>query len=574
VESYRETYHIWLKKAASTEEDKAFLDSISNNEEKIKYYFSKNLSFGTAGLRGTMNPGLYAMNVYTVGAATQGMANLIISESAAERGVAVGYDCRLNSKEFAQTAAEVLAGNGIKVYLFDNIRPTPVLSFAVRELGCIAGINVTASHNPKEYNGYKAYWEDGAQISAEQAKIIAEQIESVDIFEGIKKMPLEKALECGLVEYIGTKIDDIYLERVLEQRVDKNAIPAAAEDLKIVYTPLHGCGYRMVPEVLRYCGVKHLYVVEEQMKIDGNFPSVKSPNPEYPSALEMGRELALNTESDLVIATDPDADRVGIMIREKDGDYVSVSGNQVGALLLDYIITAYNDTNTMPPNPFAVKTVVSTELVSEICRKNGIMLCNVLTGFKYIGEEIKKYNDTGKGSFIFGFEESYGYLKGTYARDKDSVVASMLIAEMTAYYKGKGMTLSDALKSLYLRYGYYTETTTEIYKRELDGLEQIAALMEKIRAMKPESIGGAAVLEIRDFLYNTVYDAKSGRTEKGDLPHSNVMYFLCEGNDVAVIRPSGTEPKIKIYFLINGTDAEDCAKTTERFAKTVDSWLN
>lgn len=570
---YKQEYLRWMSSDKVDAATKAELKALADNEEEIKFRFISYLAFGTGGLRGTMVAGMNAMNVYTVAHATQGFANLIIKEGKQERGVVISHDSRNNSDLFSKVTAEVFAANGIKVYYFDSLRPTPVLSFSIRYLRCIAGVNVTASHNPKEYNGYKAYWEDGAQLSPEQAELVSSYISATDIFSGVKRMDFNEAVKSGLIEIVGTIIDDAYIQNVTAQLVDKSVIPSMADHLKVVYTPLHGCGHRLVPEVLRLCGLKHLYTVGEQMVIDGNFPTVKSPNPEYPEALSLGCALAEKVGSDLVLATDPDADRVGIMIRRADGHFMSITGNQVGALLLDYILTAYENTGTMPDKPYAVKTIVSTELATKICREHNVDIYNVLTGFKFIGEVIKNHDDVGDGHYLFGFEESYGYLKGTYARDKDSVVASMLIVEMAAYYKAKGMTLYDALLRMYEKYGYYTETTVNVTMKGLDGAEKMKALMDSLRKEPPKTIGGLKVMSMRDYQTETITDFVTGEKTPTGLPVSNVLYFETEGGNVVVVRPSGTEPKIKLYLLINGADQNSCAALLAEFRKTVEAWV-
>lgn len=569
--TYRENYKRWLSSDKVDEKTKEELRSIAGNDDEIKFRFVKDLEFGTGGLRGTMVAGTNAMNVYTVAHATQGLADLINKEGKADMGVAVGCDSRNNSRLFAETASAVLAANGIKVKLFRGIRPTPVLSFAVRELHCIAGINITASHNPKQYNGYKAYWEDGAQLPPDHAETVSKFIAAADIFDDVKSMPLDKALESGIVEYIPDDFDEIYMSKVIAEAVNPDVFKAVADDLKIVYTPLHGAGYRLVPEVLRRVGLKHIYPVKEQMVLDGNFPTVSFPNPEYPAVFELGIKLAGEVGSDLIIATDPDADRLGIMSRDKTGKFACLTGNQVGALLLDYIITAYEATK-MPENPYAVKTIVTTELVTEICRRHNIRLFNVLTGFKFIGEVIKKFETTGHDNYIFGFEESYGYLKGTYARDKDSVVAAMLLCEMAAYYTTKGMTLCDALEKLYERYGFYGEGASNIYMEGLDGLEKMKALMNKLRSNPPLTLAGYRVVERRDYLNDTVLDVDTRKITSTGLPTSNVLYYRTDAGDVIVIRPSGTEPKIKTYILVRGKSSAECQNKISAYAKETDSW--
>ena len=570
--NYREEYLRWLSSDVVDNDTKEELKAIENDEKELEFRFFKYLEFGTGGLRGTMNAGTNAMNVYTVAHASQGLANLIIDENGMDKGVVIARDSRNNSELFAKVTAQVLAANGIKVFFFESLRPTPVLSFAIRELGCIAGVNITASHNPKEYNGYKAYWEDGAQLSLEQADIVSDYISKTDIFSGVKRTDFNSAIDQGLIKIIGSEVDDVYIQNVIAQRVDTSIIPQVADDLKIVYTPLHGAGYRLVPEVLRLCGVKHLYTVWQQMILDGNFPTVSSPNPEYSEGFKQGILLAEQVGSDLIIATDPDADRCGIMARDDEGNFVTMTGNQCGALLLDYILTAYENTNTMPEGPYAVKTIVTTEIATKICKEHGVDLYNVLTGFKFIGEVIKNHDDIGIGHYLFGFEESYGYLKGTYSRDKDSVVAAMLITEMAAYYKKKGMTLYNSLIAMYEKYGYYAESTVNVTYKGLDGARKIKALMDSIRNDPPAFIAGLKVTEMRDYLTETITNTVTGEKTPTGLPVSNVLYFATEGDNVVVIRPSGTEPKIKLYLLVNGKDKSSCDSTLESFKASVESW--
>lgn len=557
MEKYLENYHRWLECPLLTESEKAELIAIGNDDDEIKLRFSSYLSFGTAGLRGTMKVGMNAMNIYTVAHATQGLATLITECGRCADGVAIAYDSRNNSPLFAKVAAEVLAAAGIKAYLFDGLRPTPELSFALRHLGCVAGINITASHNPKQYNGYKAYWEDGAQLPPEHADTVSAAIAKLDIFDDVKRADYDSALADGKIVIIGDEIDEAYLAKVIEQQVNPDAVKKVADELKIVYSPLHGAGYKLVPEVLKRTGLKHLYRVEEQFEINGDFPTVEKPNPEYANVFEIGIGIADRVGSDLVIATDPDADRVGVMARCSDGTFKTISGNQMGALLLDYIITAYEETGTMPPEPIAVKTIVSTELVSKICEAHNVKLYNVLTGFKFIGEVIKNHEKMGHGDFIFGFEESYGYLKGTYARDKDAVVASMLICEMTAYYRNKGMTLIDALEKLYERYGLFNESNIEIYMEGLDGPARMAALMDSFRNNIPSEIGSFKVVTFGDYKAEKFTDVATGNVYPTGLPKSNVLYFKLENGDVIILRPSGTEPKIKFYFLASGSNKEE-----------------
>ena len=571
--AYLENYNRWLASDRLSAEEHEELLSIQNNEDEIRQRFSCYLSFGTAGLRGTMKTGMNAMNVHTVAYATQGLAALILKEGRAADGVAIAYDSRYHSEEFAKTAACVLAKAGITAYLFDALRPTPELSFALRELGCVAGINITASHNPKEYNGYKAYWEDGAQLPPEHADTVAASMQSLDIFNDVSMADYDEALADGRIVLLGHEMDEKYLAAVLAQAVNPDAVKAVADDLAIVYTPLHGTGHKLVPEVLRRLGLKKLYTVEQQMVIDGGFPTVKKPNPEYPEVFELGIGIADRVGSDLIIATDPDADRVGVMARKSDGSFTTISGNQMGALLIDYIITAYEQTNTMPSEPYAVKTIVTSEMAAKICAAHGVTMHNVLTGFKFIGEVIKNHEAKDNYSYLFGFEESYGYLKGSYARDKDAVVASMLIAEMTAYYKAKGMTLADALDALFARYGYCYENNVEIYMEGLDGAAKMAALMDALRNAPPKSFGGVAVTELRDYKTATITNLVTGATTPTGLPKSNVLYFKLESGDVIVARPSGTEPKIKFYYLLEGKDRADCETKCKAYQDTLSALI-
>ena len=569
MSKYLETYQRWLNDSALNDAEKAELRAIEQDEKEIELRFSTGLSFGTAGLRGTMKTGLNAMNRHTVAHATQGLASLILKEGRASDGVAVAYDSRNNSPLFAKTAACVLAANGIKVYLFDDLRPTPELSFALRELGCVAGINITASHNPKEYNGYKAYWDDGAQLPPEHADVVCAEIARLDIFRDVKIADYDEAVKSGAITLIGAEMDEKYLAAVQAQAVNPAAVEKVADDLRIVYTPLHGTGHKLVPEVMRRVGLKHLYTVDEQMVIDGNFPTVKKPNPEYPEAFALGIEVANRVGSDLIVATDPDADRVGVMTRTPDGSFTTITGNQMGALLIDYIITAYKETNTMPSEPYAVKTIVTSELAAKICAANGVTIHNVLTGFKFIGEVIKNYEKAGHGNFLFGFEESYGYLKGTYARDKDAVVAAMLICEMTAFYKAKNMTLSDALNALFEKYGFCYETNVEIYMEGLDGAARMAALMDGMRKNPPAKFGSEPVKMIADYLTDTV--TEDGKVRPTGLPRSNVLYYRLQNGDVIVARPSGTEPKIKFYYLLEAQDRTAAEAKLKSYQETLDA---
>lgn len=574
MELYKELYQKWISSPSLSKDEKNELLGIADNDEEIKERFYSSLEFGTAGLRGKMKLGTNAMNKYTVAQATQGLSNLIIKERRENDGVVIAYDSRNNSELFAKVSASVLAANGIKAYIFDELRPTPELSYALRELHCVAGINITASHNPKEYNGYKAYWEDGAQLPPEHAKTVSSEIDKIDIFSDIKTVDFEEAVNEGKIIILDQDMDEKYLSEVMGQLVNPDAIKNVADDLRIVYSPLHGTGYRLIPDILARCGVEHLYVVPEQMEINGNFPTVEKPNPEYSEVFKLGIEIANNVGSTLVIATDPDADRVGVVTKRNDGKFVTISGNQMGALLIDYIITAYEETGTMPKNPYAVKTIVSTELVAKICKEHNVKLHNVLTGFKFIGEVIKKYEQSGEpASFLFGFEESYGYLKGTYARDKDAVVATMLICEMTAFYHAKGMTLFDALNNLYEKYGYYLESNQELYMQGVDGKEKMAALMNTLRNNAPDIIADKRVVESGDYLKGEIVNKVTGAITSTNLPSSNVISFKMENGDVIIARPSGTEPKIKFYYLLTGNDTAEMNENLEKYKAFIGSFI-
>ena len=552
---YNKEYQRWLNSEILNEQEKAELASIANNEEAKALRFSAPMDFGTAGLRSTMYMGIGSMNRYTVAQTTRGIAALINGEGGAERGVAIAFDSRNNSEEFAKISACVLAGAGIKSFIFDNIRPTPELSFALRELGCIAGINITASHNPKEYNGYKAYWEDGAQIAPEQAKVVSAERAKFDVLDMSGIMDFDEGVKCGLITILDEKFDEKYIDAVIATAVNVNAVKDVSDELKVVYTPLHGAGYKLVPEVFRRIGLKHLYTVDEQMIPDGNFPTVEKPNPEYSAVFKLGIDIANNAGSDLIIATDPDSDRVGVMARTKSGEFTTISGNQMGALLLDYVIKARRELGILPEGAYCVKSLVSTDMAYKIAKDNGVKLHDVLTGFKFIGEVIKNYEAEGKfGGFLLGFEESYGYLLGSYARDKDAVEGSMMILEMTAYYKKKGMTLSDALAELYNTYGLYAEKTIDIYMEGLDGIENRKKVMQGLRDSIPTSIGGVAVKSAGDYKSGEVKELASGRISTTGQPSSDVLYYTLENEDKIIVRPSGTEPKIKIYVLAHDED--------------------
>lgn len=573
-ESMKE-YQAWLSSELLTEEEKAELRAIADDREKIELCFGAELSFGTAGLRSAMGMGINRINRFTVARTTQGIAGLVKNAGGSARGVAIACDSRNGSREFARTAACVLAANGIRAYLFDDIRPTPELSFAIRHYGCMAGINITASHNPKEYNGYKAYWEDGAQISPEQADIVSAAVDKIDVLGGAKLADYDRAVKDGLIVLLGAETDEIYLETVLKTQIDTSVIAHVADELKIVYSPLHGTGYRLVPEILHRAGLKHLYTVDEQMTPDGNFPTVKKPNPEYSDVFALGIDIACRVGSDLIIATDPDADRVGVMCRTSGGEFTTITGNQMGALMMDYVIRARKQNRTLFDDAFAVKSIVSTDMAYAIAEKNGIRLHDVLTGFKFIGEVIKSYEAQGKADrFLFGFEESYGYLFGSYARDKDAVGATLMIVEMTAYYRTLGMTLADALRDLYRRYGVYREYMLDIYMEGLDGIARRRRLMEGLRENPPACFAGVATAKIGDYRVGKTITLATGQSEDTGMPSSDVLYYTLANGDKIVVRPSGTEPKVKVYFLAHGDDESALDEKLKRYVDDVNHTVN
>ena len=568
MKSYEKEYQRWLASDALTDEEKKELLSIADNEEAKELRFSALMDFGTAGLRSTMYLGIGNMNRFTVAQTTRGIAALVKLRGGEARGVAICYDSRNNSEYFAKISASVLAGAGIKVYIFDELRPTPELSFAVRELNTLAGINITASHNPKEYNGYKAYWEDGAQLAPEQAKIVSEERAKFDVLDLSGLMSYDEGKKCGLITELSRDFDALYLSKVLKTMSNPDAVREVSEELKVVYTPLHGAGYRLVPEVFKKVGLKYLYTVPEQMKIDGNFPTVAKPNPEYANVFELGIKIANDVGSDLVIATDPDADRVGVMTRTRDGSFATISGNQMGALLLDYVITQKKALGTLTKNAYCVKSIVSTEMANKIAEANGIVIHGVLTGFKFIGEVIKNYEARGEeDGFLLGFEESYGYLLGSYARDKDAVGASMSILEMTAYYKKQGLTLSDALDALYEKYGFFAERTIDIYMEGLDGIERRKRVMSSLRDNTPEAFGEYKVSRAIDYKKSTVTDIESGSVSALNEPVSDVLIYVLKNGDKIIVRPSGTEPKIKIYILAQDSDKSALDAKCEYYAE-------
>lgn len=530
------------------------LVKIEGNRDEIEDRFYKTLEFGTAGLRGVLGAGTNRMNVFTVRQATAGLAEYIKKTGHTERGVVIAYDSRHFSPEFALEAAKVLCANNIKVYLFESLRPTPELSFSVRHLHCIAGIVITASHNPAKYNGYKVYGEDGGQMPLDAANAVTEEIRKTDMLTGPSVMDEKEALPKGLLTYIGEDVDREYLASVFARRVNPEAVAEVADSFSIVYTPFHGSGNKLVQRILRMSGLKNLYVVREQEEPDGDFPTVKSPNPEDKEGFKLAIELAKKNNTDLIIGTDPDSDRVGIIVRDSDGEYVNFTGNQTGALLTDYILSQYTEKKTMPKNPVVIKTVVTTEMIRAITAYYGVEMMEVLTGFKFIGEKIKEFEADNSHSFVFGFEESYGYLSGTYARDKDAVVASMLIVEMAAWYKKHGMTLYDAMQKLYKKYGWYSEGVISIVEEGIEGPAKIAAMINKLRTDCPKEIAGLSVDAVRD--YSTgIITRKDGSCGETKQPKNNMLYLELEnGAGWLAVRPSGTEPKLKLYFGLREDD--------------------
>ena len=568
MRNYKEEYQRWLDSPALSEKEWNELNTIADDEKEIENRFFAPLEFGTAGLRGTMKLGLHNMNVHIIRHATQAFANVILAEGqeAMIRGIVIARDCRLNGSEFAREAACVMAANGIHVRIFEDLRPTPELSFAVLHYGAAAGLNITASHNPKEYNGYKVYWSDGAQLPPQKAAAIAQQMEAIDIFTGFKTCDFDEAVKTGKIEILGRETDEAFLEQVLAQAIDKEAVAAVADDFRIVYTPFHGCGYRLVPEALKRLGIRHLYPVPEQMVIDGSFPTVASPNPENPEGFYLAIDLAKKVGSDLIIGTDPDADRIGTMVRCGD-EYVPITGNQLGVLLLDYVISAKKAAGTLPENAGAVSSIVSTGMARTIAERNGVHFEETFTGFKFMAERVASWEAAGSYKYIFAFEESYGYMMGDYVRDKDAVTASMMVAEMAAHYHRMGMTLMDAMNALYEKYGWYQEKTLNLVMPGLDGLQKMKALMSSLRSDPPTEIGGQEVVRLRDYQDGSIFVAGLGKVDKTPFAGSNVLYFELADGSSFIVRPSGTEPKIKVYLLVRGSSSGDCE---QRIAKYIE----
>ena len=557
-------YDQWCTDPYFDDETKKELLAIKDDKAEIEDRFYRQLEFGTGGLRGVIGAGTNRMNIYTVRQATQGLANYIISQNGQSKGVAIAYDSRIMSKEFADEAALCLNANGIKAYVFPSLRPTPELSFSVRELHCISGIVITASHNPREYNGYKVYWEDGAQITPPHDKNILAEVAKVTEFSAVKTMDKDEAVKAGLYNVIGEDIDDKYMEQLKKQSIHPDIIKKMAKDIKIVYTPLHGTGNLPVRRVLKELGFEKVIVVPEQEKPDGNFPTVSYPNPESPAAWELALALAKKEDADIVLATDPDADRLGVYCKDtKTGEYVSFTGNMSGMLIAEYILRERKATGTMPENPALVETIVTTDMAKVIAADYGVKLIEVLTGFKYIGEQIRLFEKNHTYNYVFGLEESYGCLAGTYARDKDACVAVMMLCEVASYYKSQGKTLWDAMVDMYEKYGYFKEGLETLTLKGIDGAEQIQNIMTDMRNNPPKELGGYKVVAVRDYKEDTRKDLATGEVTKTGLPTSNVLYYELTDNAWCCVRPSGTEPKIKFYFGVKGTSLADAEKKLE-----------
>ena len=558
MKDYMKIYQEWLSNPYFDEATKEELRAIEGNENEIKERFYMDLEFGTAGLRGIIGAGINRMNIYVVRRATQGLANYIIKQGAADKGVAIAYDSRHMSPEFAMEAAMTLAANGIKAYKFESLRPTPELSFAVRELGCVAGINITASHNPPEYNGYKVYWEDGAQFTPPHDKGVTEEVLAIEDLSTVKTTDEASATAAGLYQVIGQEIDDKYIAQVKAQVVNQKAIDEMQDQITIVYTPLHGTGNIPARRVMKEIGFTHVYVVPEQELPNGDFPTVSYPNPEAKEAFELGLKLAKEKDADLVLATDPDADRLGVYVKDtKSGEYIPLTGNMSGSLLCEYVLSQKQAAGKIPADGQVVKSIVSTNLIDAVAKSYGAELIEVLTGFKWIGKQILKNETTGHGTYLFGMEESYGCLIGTYARDKDAISATAALCEAAAYYKQKGMTLWDAMIAMYENYGYYKDAVKAIGLSGIEGLAKIQSIMETLRNNTPTEVGGYKVTSARDYKLDTIKDMATGEVKPTGLPSSNVLYYDLEDGAWICVRPSGTEPKIKFYFGVKGTSLKD-----------------
>ena len=578
MKDYKSIYEEWLANPYFDEATKEELRSIKEDENEMKERFYQDLEFGTAGLRGVIGAGINRMNIYVVRRATQGLANYIIKQGGADKGVAIAYDSRHMSPEFAEEAALTLAANGIKAYKFESLRPTPELSFAVRELGCIAGINITASHNPPEYNGYKVYWEDGAQFTPPHEKGVTAEVLAITDLSTVKTTDVESAKAAGKYEIIGEAIDDKYIAQVKAQVVNQDAIDKMQDSIQIVYTPLHGTGNIPARRALAEIGFTHVYVVPEQELPDGDFPTVSYPNPEAEEAFELGLALAKEKDADLVLATDPDADRLGVYVKDtKSGQYIPLTGNMSGSLLCEYVLSQKKERGAIPADGQVVKSIVTTNLVDAVAKSYGCELIEVLTGFKYIGQQILKEENTGYGTYLFGLEESYGCLIGTYARDKDAISATVALCEAAAYYKMKGMTLWDAMIAIYEKYGYYKDAVKSIGLKGIEGQAKIQAIMDTLRNNTPTEVGGYRTVSARDYKLDTIKDMENGEVKPTGLPESNVLYYDLTDDAWLCVRPSGTEPKIKFYYGIKGTSLADAdeksAKLGEAVMAMVDSMM-
>ena len=567
---YKEVYEQWIANPYFDEATKEELKSIAEDENEIKERFYMDLEFGTAGLRGIIGAGTNRMNIYVVRRATQGLANYIAKVDKKSQGVAIAYDSRHMSPEFAQEAALCLAANGIKAYIFETLRPTPELSFAVRHLGCVAGINVTASHNPPEYNGYKVYWEDGAQITPPHDSGIMGEVKAISDWNTVKTMDKAEAEKAGLFEVIGKEVDDAYMAELKKQVIHMDAIQAEGKNLKIVYTPLHGTGNIPARRILKELGFENVYVVKEQELPDGDFPTVSYPNPEAAEAFELGLKLAKEVDADLVLATDPDADRLGVRVKDKNGEYHDLTGNMSGCLLANYEISQRKAVNgSLPEDGALIKTIVTTNLADAIAKGYGVKLIEVLTGFKFIGQQILGFEKSGKGSYLFGFEESYGCLIGTYARDKDAIVATMALCEAAAYYKTQGKTLWDAMIEMYEQFGYYKDDIKAVTMKGIEGLQKIQDIMNSLRQNPPAEFAGHKVTAVRDYKADTITDVTTGAVKPTGLPNSNVLYYELTDDAWVCVRPSGTEPKVKFYYGVKGTSLADADEKSDIMGKAV-----
>ena len=567
---YREIYEQWLANPYFDEATKEELKGISEDENEIKERFYMDLEFGTAGLRGIIGAGTNRMNIYVVRRATQGLANYIAKVDKKAQGVAIAYDSRHMSPEFAEEAALCLAANGIKAYIFESLRPTPELSFAVRHLGCVAGINVTASHNPPEYNGYKVYWEDGAQITPPHDSGIMGEVKSISDWNTVKTMDKAEAEKAGLFQVIGKEVDDAYMAELKKQVIHMDAIEKEGKNLKIVYTPLHGTGNIPARRILKELGFENVYVVKEQELPDGDFPTVSYPNPEAAEAFELGLKLAKEVDADLVLATDPDADRLGVRVKDKNGEYHDLTGNMSGCLLANYEISQRKAVNgSLPEDGALIKTIVTTNLADAIAKGYGVNLIEVLTGFKFIGQQILGFENSGKGSYLFGFEESYGCLIGTYARDKDAIVATMALCEAAAYYKTQGKTLWDAMIEMYEQFGYYKDAIQSVTMKGIEGLQKIQEIMNSLRQNPPTEFAGHKVTAVRDYKADTITDVATGAVKPTGLPNSNVLYYELTEDAWVCVRPSGTEPKVKFYYGVKGTSLADADEKSDIMGKAV-----